>query len=870
MPDESVQRDGSRAFRAAAVMLVAAAVAAVLIALGYFLVSGTGREPNVLLITVDTLRADRLGCYGCADIKTPNMDRLAAEGVRFPLAVCSAPLTTPSHATILTGVYPTRHRIRDNFGFRLDEGCTTIAEILRGKGYATAAVVSGATLSSTFGLNRGFDFYDETFTRLAVEAGYLGDMKAVPSNNEKTGGEATASALAWLDAHRHEKFFLWLHYFDPHAAYVPPEPFRTIYKDNPYNGEIAYVDDCIGKLLARMREWGIEDDTVICLTADHGEALGEHGEKTHGLFIYDSTILVPLVFRAPWVLPKGGTCEIQARTVDIVPTILDILHISTPGSIHGRSLLPIMTSGGASEWPPAYCENFADYINFGWSRLRCLRTPSCKYIACTRPELYDLESDPSEVHNLALEDAALAARMRNQLAGLLRELSAEAAAAVPSKMSPELKRKLQSLGYLGGRHVSGKEDDLEGDAERPDPKDMVGVADEILRNIALARSGQCRKALQGLLEIAGRDAGNIYVRKWIASLSMQAGDYARAIESYRRIVEAEPRDVVSRVELGKALMEKGDIAAALAELQEAIRVSPDSACAHAALAGVLYRTARFDEAKREYEKALRLEPDMTDAVLGLAYLYAHTGAAEKGIGLIEKAKARRPGDTDLMVGLAEILADLGRTDEAIQELENAIRFAPGKPNAYLRLAGVFLDTGRHKEALPLLRRALEIVPESSEVHDKLGKYYFCRGDAQNACAEYLTAIRLNPNRSRYYSDLAAALCLLRKYDAAVESCLRAIRIDKHNADAHQNLGAAYFALKRYPEAETHLKIAAEMKPKDPRPRLDLARIQIKQRLWKQAILTLSQVLKDFPDNGEAAALLRLVEKMRKAPKARPK
>ncbi|MEW6356827.1 MAG: sulfatase-like hydrolase/transferase [Planctomycetota bacterium] len=818
---------------AAAGLVLLAAVVLALIGLHRL-----GQRPsNVLLITIDTLRPDHLGCYGYAKIETPHIDRLAAEGVRFEKAVAPTPLTTPSHASILTGLYPTRHRIRDNAGFVLPTDCRTLAEVLKAKGYATGAVVSAAPLAAEFGLNRGFEFYDDTFTSLAIEAKRTGDAHAVPAMNEKKGEETTAVALNRLRQSAQNAddrpFFLWVHYYDPHVAYNPPPPFCDQYAQSLYDGEIAYTDACIGALLNGLKELGLYENTHVILTSDHGESLGEHGELTHGIFIYDATVLVPLIIRSPGG-PAGAVCAPQARLVDIMPTILDLVGVTLPERIHGHSLLPGIADKSSLPAPEAYLENYANRINFGWSILRGIRTDTRKYIHSTAPELYDLGADPGETKNLASESGETA-RMKQALNDLVSRLTTDVAAGPTAHGSATVLAKLRSLGYAAGGY--GISSDAE-DAQRPDPKQMIGVSQEMLRALATAREGKIDDAILAMQTVCDKDKTNVSAWHWLANLSEQAGYHHAALSAYRKAVELAPDSPDLRCEMGRLLMTMGDARAAEETYRRVITERPDFARAHKGLADVLYRTGRIEDALLAYDRAIELDPADLDARMERAFAVAVMKDPEAGLGEYRKIVEAHPKDGKVRRGMADALRALGKNKEAVDELHLVIQLAPDDPEAYLNLAGLLLDAGYYKEAKVPIARALQILPESARAANYLGKYYYLAGDKKKAEDAYRTAVHYNPRSSEYHSNLGAVLQEQGRLAAAMDEYEKAVRLDDKNADAFFNLGAVLIQTKRDAEGVKAFRRAVALRP-------DLSR---------RVLFLLNQVLKLEPKNKAAAAL----------------
>src|SRR5216683_1085976 len=357
--------------------------------------------PNVVVITIDTLRADHLGCYGYKQIRTPNIDALAADATRFERAYTAVPVTLPSHTVMFTGTYPMLSGMHDFAANKLNPTQPTLASVLKEHGYATAAVIGSAVLDSRFGLNRGFDFYYDHFDFNRLQESNLEEM-------ERPGNVVADLALDWLGKNYHSKFFLWMHLYDPHFPYRPPAPFSEQYKDRPYDGEIAFADAQVGRLIAFLKAKDLYRNTLIVLSGDHGESLGEHGEKTHGFFIYNATLHIPVIIHLPQTTSSLKTISGVVSLVDLTPTVLQTLKVDLPAQVQGRSLLPLMTAKTEEESRSVYAETFLPRLHFNWSELRSVETEKYQFIEAPKPELYDLSRDPGETQNLYAEKKAVA------------------------------------------------------------------------------------------------------------------------------------------------------------------------------------------------------------------------------------------------------------------------------------------------------------------------------------------------------------------------------------------------------------------------------------------------------------------------------
>jgi arylsulfatase A-like enzyme len=513
----------------------------------------------VVLVTFDTTRADHLGCYGNDTVDTPTVDALAAEGVRFERALSAIPITLPSHSTILTGKYPPGHGVRDNGLFVLAEEQETLAEILKGHGYATGAAVGAFPLVARFGVDQGFDHFDD---RLSSEGlGVLGaGALAAPRLffEERRAARVNEAVFDWLEAVSADPFFLWVHYYDPHQPHEPPPPYDQLYANDRYDGEIAYADESLGVLLDRLRSLGVYDRTLVVFTSDHGEGLGEHGELTHSYLVYDTTLHVPLIFRLPGGAGGGRVVAEPVRLVDLLPTILDLLELPVPDGLDGRSLETAL-EGGATSPRPHYAESLSARFNHNWGELRALYDGGWKYIHGPRPELYDLGADPRELHDLAGAEPEVAERMRSALAGFLARRAA-ASASVASVPDAETRERLQALGYLqgGGGEPATVSEELRGDGTPP--QDRIGDVSAMSQVRSLLVQGRAFAAQQIAEELIRRDPVNPFYLEVLANTQLQLGQVDGARETIERLGELGPLRDPGRLlalRLGHALYLRG-------------------------------------------------------------------------------------------------------------------------------------------------------------------------------------------------------------------------------------------------------------------------------------------------------------------------
>jgi choline-sulfatase len=524
-----------------------------------------GRPTSVLLVTIDTLRADRLGAYGDALARTPNLDRLAREAVVFEKVYSPAPITLPAHASLMTGLLPPAHGVRGNGTFALGPEPRTLAESLAAKGWQTAAFVGAFPLSRRFGLGRGFAHYDDTLPRAP------GLHFEFP---ERRAPEVVAAARGWLAKHP-GPVFLWVHLFDPHAPYDPPAPFAG---SDPYRGEIAAVDAALGPLLA---DWEARGPALTVVTSDHGEAFGEHGEESHSLFVYDTTLHVPLLVRGPGLAPRRVADPVGL--VDVAATVLGA--VGAAGGLPGRDLL------GSAPAGPLYAETLAPHLDFGWSELRSLREGRLKYVRAPRPELYDVVADPREAHDLATARAAEARRMDGALQALLARTDERASRRAAD---PEAEERLRALGYVQGPGGQGS---------GADPKDKVEVARRIAQAAGPFPDHAAAARVYG--EIAALDPGNPLVEMRLADALLRSGRARESLPHFERVVAGRPRSADPHVGLATALAELGRLGEAERVLKDALAVDPSSGQVHFNLGEIARARGDRAAAREAYGKASR-------------------------------------------------------------------------------------------------------------------------------------------------------------------------------------------------------------------------------------------------------------------------
>jgi arylsulfatase A-like enzyme/thioredoxin-like negative regulator of GroEL len=624
-------------------------------------------RPNIILITLDTTRADRMGFLGSKLGLTPNLDSVARQGIVFTRAYSHVPLTTASHTTILTGTYPQYNHVVD-FGVPLSAKLPYLPDLLHQQGYHTAAFVGSLVLDpldgTAPGFDRGFDTYDAGF-RLRPRG------KDRYKTVERRAGEVVDRALAWLNKHPGGPFFLWVHLYDAHDPYDPPPPYKSRYASAPYDGEIAYADSAVGKLLSTLRAKGLYDSALLAIMADHGEALGEHGEQTHGVFLYDETLHVPLLLKLPADRAAGRKIETRVGLVDVAPTILQEAGLAIPPAIQGASLLAMIkvASGAASQDRPAYAETDYPHRAFGWSSLRALRTGKYLYIQAPEKELYDQASDPKAAHNLSTSAKAVT----DTLAAQLDSFRAKTATSIPelAGVTPEQAEKLQALGYVASDAT--KPDAKAGASTGPDPKGKIEVANLLHNAMFDIEDARYQEAIPRLERVLAEQPGMPVAEMQLGVAQARLNNYDKALPHLQKAVQLIPDSGMGHYELGLALFETGDWKSAAPQFEAAVARAPRWADAHFSLASVYARIDRVREAMTELDTALGLSPDHYRANLLRGRILSLERNPEQAVANLQKAAEVQPDSVEAHLFLGDCYAQLGRQDDAKREHAEAER-----------------------------------------------------------------------------------------------------------------------------------------------------------------------------------------------------
>lgn len=672
-------------------------------------------ELNVLFVTLDTTRADRLGPYGFKGVQTPVLDRLAREGVVFERVASAAPLTQPSHATMFTSRLPPAHGVRDNGAAVLADDEITLAEVLKERGARTGAFIGAYVLDSRWGFDQGFDTYFDDFDLSQHRAISLGGI-------ERRASDVVDAALKWFDAGSDRPFFAWLHFFDAHAPYNPPEPFRTSYAGRAYAGEIAYMDTQLGRLVSALESRHLLDRTIIVVIGDHGESLGEHGEGAHGFFLYEGVVRVPLILRTPYPPTRGRRVAELVRTLDVMPTVLDLLGVPRPATAAGRSLAGLMSGAAGDDSAEAYSESLYPLNQFGWSGLQALRAGRYKYIAAPRPELYDLERDPGETNNLYDERRQVADGMRNRLEAIRREAAAEGGERQTIDVDPETRARLAALGYIGTFAGSPGED--RGDGSLADPKDKIELFNQINRASELSKhENRSEESIRILQDVVAADPTVIAGWFMLGNEYVRIGQLERGIDHYRRALELKPDYDLAVTNLANTYRRMGRDDDAAAGYERLLQVSPRNAQARFQLAQIRAEQGRVADAQSLIDKALALEPNLAGAHNVLGIIRFKQGNPAGAVAAIRTALESNPDLWGAHFNLALISEEQGDLAAAIREYQTEIERHPDHYKALFNLGRLYGQVGDRRRQLDAFRRAIELNPHFAEGHLFLAKLY---------------------------------------------------------------------------------------------------------------------------------------------------
>jgi arylsulfatase A-like enzyme/Flp pilus assembly protein TadD len=735
-------RKGLRPVGIAFLVLILAAVA-----IGIW--SSTRIPPplRVVFISIDTLRADRLGCYGYGEIETPNIDRLAGDAALFENVATVTPLTLPAHASIFTGLGPLKHGIIDNFGYLLDEDEVTLAEVLRERGFATGGFVGSFVLDARWGLAQGFDTY---FDRFDAPTGGVKTLQA----NQRPGDEVLEPALEWIRNQKEKPFFVFIHFYDPHTPYDPPEPYRTRYGSDTsgrYDGEVAFVDSLVGRLVSVLEEQGLYEETLIVLLGDHGESLGEHGEDTHGMFIYDATVRVPLVIKSPGYR-RSVRVPSQVRTIDVMPTVLDLLGIEAPDSVEGVSLRPLLRDPESDLGLLAYVESHYPRLHFGWAPLRGFRDDRYKYVEAPLGELYDLTRDPEESRNLFGDHPDVVKKFAERIRQI--EETSSTPQKGPQVLDAETEQRLQALGYVTAS-VSGTSS-VEDWMKLADPKEKIDIFNRVTEATNLNLVGEDELAVDLLtsvieeapdVELAYTILGNLYLKR---------REYREAESVFRAALER--MGETFNATYGLALSYKGQ--------------------------------GRLEEAAMGFDRSVTLDTSRVRAVFQLAEVELLRGRRSEAETLLREHLDKRP-DTSLYLVLADALLAQGKSSEARAILQDAANKDADNAMIHLSVGNLLMEQDDVEGAFRAFQKAKEVAPKEARVFNALGNALARMGNDQSSLENFKTSAELDPSFAPAHNNLGIALARSGRPAEAEKAFRTAIETDPSYAEAFNNLGFLY-------------------------------------------------------------------------------
>jgi len=693
------------------------------------------RDFNVILITVDTLRADRVGCYGFNGVATPAMDLFASRGIRFERCIAQTPLTLPSHTTILTGTLPALHGVRDNGGFIVPAELTTIAEAFKARGYATGAFVGAYVLDSKWGLDQGFDEYFDRFDLGRFERISLGSVQR-PAN------EVIDAALPWIEEHRNGRFFAWIHLYDPHSPYEPPAPYSQTYADRPYLGEIAFTDAQLGRLWEAMDKANLLENLFLVFASDHGESLGEHEESTHGFFVYQEAVHVPLIVATPFRRLWGRVSPEVVSLADIMPTVCDMTGLPSPPRVQGRSLVPLFFRPESGGRTVAYAETFYPRYHYGWSELRSLQDGRFKLIQAPVPELYDLEKDPEETKNLVYLEKEVFARLSAEADQFNEAAGRNALSQDYRKVDEDTRERLAALGYVGAFVDQTK---LQG-RQLANPRDKIGVFNSISRARELGMGGNAEEGIRELRAITAEDPAIGDAWFSLGNVHFRSRDYPAAIEAFRRALELKPDDTFAAINIANAYQLTGRSDEAEAFVLDYLKRGFQDPQLYFLLGNLNFQQRKFDRAEGYFRQCLALNKESASSENALAAIAIERGDLDEAERRLRAARTIDPHLLNVHFNLAQAREKQGRLDEAEAEYLAEISESPKHSRAMFNLARLYRQTGRADDELRMLQRAIEANPDFPLAYFYLARNHLNRGaNYEEALALTKKGLELGPN-----------------------------------------------------------------------------------------------------------------------------
>jgi choline-sulfatase len=685
--------------------IVAAIIVVIVIIVGYgiYAVLQKGEDlafKNVVLISIDTLRADHVSCYGYTQLKTANIDSLAQDGVLFQNAFSQVPLTLPSHTSIMTGLFPNHHGVRNNGTFIFDKKSLTLAKIFASHAYNTAAFVSAYVLDRRFGLNDGFSHYDDD---IPLEKQNPHSLEA-----ERKAEAVTSKALQWLQQQKDNQFFMWIHYYDPHSPYAPPEPYASRY-ENPYDGEIAYVDDQIGVLLSYLKTSNLYTNTLIIIIGDHGEAFGEHKEMTHGMFLYDATLHVPFIIHFPHLNLRKRVTEL-VQSVDLFPTLLELIAAEKVAN-DGSSLIPLITGKGNDSTRYSYAETL--YPNsFKWSALYSIRNEQWKYIEAPKSELYDISKDPEEKINVMNNYPEKAVSLQTRL----KQAQENEKTSQTQFVEKETQEKLQALGYVSSYMKMDK------NAKLPDPKDTIDYWLELRRAQYLLKNAP-EEGIQILLALLQKDTYSAVYASTLSSYYQKNNEWDKAITYINEAIKRDDSNYYYWYDLAYSAAKKGELDLAEAAIQKSIALYKDNPEAYNLSGTLSIQAGFFDKAQEDFNKAVELDSKNSEALANLGNIYYAQKNLNKAMEYYKESLKYNPSNANSLNGLGVIVLQMKNYQEALQYFQQAVRGDPGFYECYLNIAIAYISLADYASARTYLEKILREAtqPSQQNLHDLAAK-----------------------------------------------------------------------------------------------------------------------------------------------------
>ncbi|MGA1867787.1 MAG: tetratricopeptide repeat protein [bacterium] len=734
---------------------------------------GLSPRPNILLITIDTLRADHLSCYGYSEIVTYSLDMLAREGMQFIRAYTPVPITLPSHASIMTGKYPISHRVMDNGVFALNNEEETLAECLKKEGYVCAAFIGSFVLDSQFGLAQGFDVYADN---LDPNRGVDEPQQIGLRYPERRGDAVLNDFIQWLDGYEasadSSPFFAWVHFFDPHYTYEPPEPFSSQFKDNLYDGEIVYTDFCLKRLFDKLMAYDEWDSSWIIVVGDHGEGLGEHQEKYHGVFLYNSTLHVPLIMRYPKFIPSSIISS-QVRTIDIAPTILDVLGIKPFKKTDGISFAALF-EGGSFNDAILYCQSEYGMNGYGWAPLEGIQEDGWKYIRAPRAELYNMRHDKGELDNLFNDEPEKVQEMGSALEKVKALLVNNSEAPAPVPMDNETAQKLFSLGYVFRGDV--KDGDY---AQLPDPKDQVDLLDDMDMATYYHEMGDNEKALERFAKVIARDPKNLYVHSMIGIIHQNRGEYDLAEAAFLEVLKIRSDYLDTHLRLAGIYERQGRFSSALEQMKLGLKDASKKDDVYYAMGLLHEKMGNYELAIESFKEALKIAPENYKIYYSLGSMYHKKGLTSEAISYYTRSLELNARDPAVYNNLGLLYFDKNQLEEAKEAMLKAIELAPDIEVHYKNLGDIYFKEKEYEQAENYIQKSISMNPSSYQAYNSLGNVYFMQKQYNKALLEFRRAIELAPDFTQAYFNLSYTLYTLGRISEAIEALRETIRLDPY-------------------------------------------------------------------------------------------